>query len=112
LRLGISGRSSVVGVVRIAIGGVVWHASRGVVRVAARGVGGGVGSAHVLFVVDSLELDPLDFLHVGVPDVFSGMASLDGGRSERADVCKNYQGSISAKPTQLNVWYRTYGLSR
>ena len=68
-----------------------------VAGIVARGVGGngGVGRIGVLSVAGGSQR-PLDFLHVGQPDVLSGFTSLDGGCNEGNDVYKNYEGSSSA----------------
>ena len=73
--------------------------------VVARGVegNGGVRRISVVLSVAGGSQGPLDFLHIGQPDVLSGFTSLDGGHNEGNDVYKNYEGFRSAQPVQSGV---------
>jgi len=74
-----------------------------VARVAARRVRGSVGvrGVEVLFEVHGPR-DPLKVVHVAHPDVAAVLTSLNGSGDEDDDVSKNYEGSRSARPTQLH----------
>jgi len=92
VRLGLrhDGRSTVV---KVATGGIC-----------TGGNGGVRGVDVVLFVADG-SLDPLDILHVGHPDVVSGLAGPYGSRQEGTNISENYKGSGSARPTQSHrLW--------
>ena len=82
------GPSAILGIVGLGLRYDGWGSA--VVRVAARGVdgNGGVRRVDVLFKTCGPH-GPLDFLHVGQPDVPSGLTSLDGGYDEGNDVSED-----------------------
>ena len=69
---------------------ILRHDRRSAGRDTARGIGGNSGARSIdyaLFLARSL--GPLDFLHVGHPEVSSSLASPDNGTYEDHDVSEN-----------------------
>lgn len=72
-----------------------------IARVSVRGVcARGMRSHEVRFIEVGGSLNPTDVLHVGQPEVLSGLRSPDSEANESDHISENYKGFKSARPTK------------